>query len=101
MPDWSRARTYRGDPADVVAELSQFLEPPAWHRDAACRETSGVNFFPRFGEDAEPAKAVCAGCPVRGECLAFAAGYSERDLVGIWGGTSGRDRHAMRRRSAA
>jgi WhiB family redox-sensing transcriptional regulator len=40
------------------------------------------------------AKAVCAGCPVRPECLAFAL---QRDLHGIWGATTEDERRLMRR----
>ncbi len=40
------------------------------------------------------AKAVCAGCPVRAECLEFALANDER--WGVWGGTSERQRRAMR-----
>jgi WhiB family redox-sensing transcriptional regulator len=40
------------------------------------------------------AKAVCAGCPVREACLEFALANAER--WGVWGGTSERQRRAMR-----
>jgi WhiB family redox-sensing transcriptional regulator len=40
------------------------------------------------------AKAVCAGCPVREACLEFALANDER--WGVWGGTSERQRRAMR-----
>jgi WhiB family redox-sensing transcriptional regulator len=39
------------------------------------------------------AKAVCAGCPVRSACLVFAL---ERDLEGVWGGTTEDERRALR-----
>jgi Transcription factor WhiB len=41
----------------------------------------------------EPAKAVCAECLVRAECRD--AGI-EGDEVGIWGGTTGRERRRLR-----
>jgi WhiB family redox-sensing transcriptional regulator len=76
--------------------LATLLAPPSWHRDAACREYVGlVEFFPERGVSAEPAKAVCAGCLVREECLEYALALGEK--FGIWGGTSERERRALRR----
>src|ERR1700722_18852645 len=45
---------------------------PAWHGDAACRDHPDVNFFPTPGNAAWAARAVCAMCRVRRECLAWA-----------------------------
>ncbi|KOV41956.1 WhiB family transcriptional regulator [Streptomyces sp. H036] len=42
------------------------------------------------------AKAVCAGCPVRTECLAHALDH--RIEHGIWGGMTERERRALLRR---
>jgi WhiB family redox-sensing transcriptional regulator len=67
---------------------------PAWWADAACRGRPEVNFFPTQGEPATPAKAVCAECPVREPCLAFA--IDEHIDMGIWGGQSARDRRRGR-----
>lgn len=57
----------------------------------ACAGEDPDLFFPPDGERAGDrllrvarAKAVCAGCPVRGRCLELAAGRGER--WGIWGG---------------
>jgi WhiB family transcriptional regulator, redox-sensing transcriptional regulator len=89
--------------APTPAELFlQMLARPTWMADAACRETPSVSFFPERGQDARPAKAVCARCLVRAECLAFAEACG-RDIVGIWGGTSERERRGRRsgRRDAA
>jgi hypothetical protein len=51
--------------------------------------------FPRLRIPATAAKAVCAACVVRGECLAYA--LADPDLVGVWGGTSHAERRALRR----
>lgn len=67
---------------------------PAWHPRAACRGHPEVNFFPSRGEPNDAAKAVCAGCPVREECLAFA--QEERIEHGMWGGLSTHQRQAQR-----
>lgn len=70
------------------------LRPP-WMRDAACRELPETTFFPSLGEPSEPARAVCARCLVRHDCLAYALEHDERH--GVWGGLSTRERTAMRR----
>lgn len=74
-------------------------EDTLWMDDAECRNTDSKLFFPERGrlDDVDQAKAICAVCNVRTECLDFALKYHERD--GIWGGTSGRERtkiHSLR-----
>jgi WhiB family redox-sensing transcriptional regulator len=67
---------------------------PAWMAGAACKEHPEITFVLDRGTPAAPAKAVCASCLVRCECLAYALEYG---CVGIWGGTSDRQRaQAMR-----
>jgi hypothetical protein len=51
------------------------------------------------GESAGPARQVCAGCPVRQECLEFALCHGE--VHGIWGGLTERDRRALQTRHTA
>lgn len=72
---------------------------PQWMRDALCREYPGVAFFPVRGQTSAPAKAICHRCLVERECRAFALGNP--DLTGVWGGTSDKERKAMRSRAAA
>lgn len=64
-------------------------------RGAACRGMDAELFFPHLGENTAPAKAVCAGCPVACDCLAYA--LENRDTYGIWGGKSERERRVLRR----
>ena len=88
------------DPSEVYVALAEMLDgQPEWHRDAACREHPGVDFFPERGQPSEPAKAVCRGCLVRTECLAFA--LADPDLLGVWGATSAVQRKAMRKATQA
>jgi WhiB family transcriptional regulator, redox-sensing transcriptional regulator len=47
----------------------------------------------------EDERALCAGCPVRQECLDVAMG--DDTLTGCWGGTADAERRAMHRRSVA
>ena len=73
--------------------------PPApaladWRYRAACRGADLSVFFPGRGESAEPARQVCAGCPVREPCLDYA--LSHGITHGIWGGLAERDRRALR-----
>jgi WhiB family redox-sensing transcriptional regulator len=74
-----------------------------WRKRAACRGIDVEIFYPATEEedDAEPAKAVCAECPVRQACLEHALASRERE--GIWGGTTERERRRIlrqRRKSA-
>ena len=69
----------------------------------ACRSADPDLFF---GPDAEfvtarrareaKAKAICAGCPARADCLAFALGTGQ--AYGVWGGLNEDERRAMLRR---
>lgn len=65
-----------------------------WIERAACRGVHPALFFPIRGEGCEEAKAVCEGCEVRAECLDFAV--LNRELFGIWGGTSENERRRIR-----
>ena|SRR5437867_4083987 len=80
-----------------VPDLEQLVWRPAWMREGACTHPSlvGVNFFPGVGEMTGPAKAVCARCGVREQCLEFA--LERRELHGVWGGTSVHQRRDIRR----
>jgi WhiB family redox-sensing transcriptional regulator len=84
--------------AEMQAPDRPSRRPDPWPERAACKTASPSIFFPR-GEDGatQPdyshAKAICATCVVRGECLA--AGLYER--FGVWGGTTPRQRRGMRK----
>ena len=74
-----------------------------WRSRAACQGLDPTIFYPFSDEDvdAEPAKAVCAVCPVRESCLEHALGFREKE--GVWGGHTERERRRIirqRRRSA-
>lgn len=68
--------------------------PGGWRYRAACRGANLDLFFPGRGESAEPARRVCAGCPVREPCLDYALRHGITH--GIWGGLAERDRRALR-----
>jgi WhiB family redox-sensing transcriptional regulator len=73
-----------------------------WHA-AACRDSDPEAFFPvgdgqYAGAQVAAAKAVCARCPLGGQCLdwALTAGIGE----GIWGGHTEQERRKLRRARA-
>ena len=83
---------------------------PDWHVQAVCRGLESADSIFFGGEedsDGPPlrpsfvaaAKALCAVCPVSRECLTWA--LEKRELFGIWGGQSGRQREKLRRRMRA
>ncbi len=67
-----------------------------WFDDAACRDVDTDVFFPTSDAHAEEAKAICAACPVREECLEHA--LATRPAEGVWGGLTPIERHRMIRR---
>ena len=76
--------------------LLELARRPAWMARAACRGMEQTPFFPPSGEPGDKAREVCAGCPVREDCLRYAV---ESEVVGVWAGTSKRERRAMRRKA--
>lgn len=84
----------------MVLALSDLLFEPGemWRESAACAGTDNARFFPAGDEDPHvaEAKAVCAACPVRDECLQYA--LSTNQTEGVWGGMTGSERRRLRRR---
>ena len=78
-------------PTDVLADWvaargrclweTTFGDPPDWL-------TSG-------DPDRELATRLCAGCPVRAECLEFELRVAGDSTVGVWGGLNAADRLAL------
>ena len=64
-----------------------------WRERAACRGTDLDLFYPERGESADPARLVCAACPVCQPCLEYA--LSNRITHGIWGGLTERERRPL------
>lgn len=64
-----------------------------------CRQVDPDMFFPESSSNipVRLAKALCADCDIRQECLAYALAYN---VQGVWGGTTGKDRQEMRRGGA-
>jgi len=73
---------------------------PSWMADAACRgEGHGKYVIDVRHAPAEAVLATCAECAVRADCLAYA--MAQPDAVGVWGGTTERERRAMRNPAVA
>src|SRR5260370_911728 len=71
-----------------------------WRSVASRRSADPDLFFPvsssgKALEQAAEAKAICAGCRVRRECLAFAR--ATHQIHGVWGGMTERERYLLRR----
>lgn len=82
---------------DVTIESGPAPDPTldtSWMAEAECKGMTSL-FFTERGEDTANAKAVCMGCEVRIECLDYALAIGEK--VGVWGGTSERERRTIRR----
>lgn len=74
-----------------------------WRVNANCKDIDPELFFP-IGNTGEAmrilvrARAVCADCNVRTQCLEFALATNQD--CGVWGGTSEDERRDIRRRNA-
>lgn len=66
-----------------------------WGDRGLCKSVDPEELFVE-GAAQNRAKAVCTGCPVRTECLAYA--LDQRIEHGIWGGMTERERRALLRR---
>jgi len=89
-PRWSRPRSVR---LPVVTVAGQ----GPWRSRAACDQSTLELFFVPDDVPArearrreQAAKRVCAGCPVRGQCLRYALDAGER--YGVWGGLTAAER---------
>jgi len=65
---------------------------------ARCAQVDPDLFFPEEGQPAAPARAVCADCPVRAECLAV---FGPLVAHGVLGGLTDRERRDRRQTAAA
>ncbi len=84
----------------MAMTLEDIFDPnPGWREEAACAGADPDLFFPVGDTDLETiaaAKAVCAGCPVKEDCLAYSIETNQTD--GVWGGLTASERRRLRRR---
>jgi len=83
----------------LTEELLGLSDSPAWWFEGLCAQTDPELFFPEKGGSVREAKAVCAGCPVRAQCLAHALAHGER--FGVWGGLSEPERRRLKQADVA
>lgn len=105
MADQRDSQDPRDEADSPTDAASQLLTPaeamavpatgdPAWRNQAAC--TNGQHdpelWWPHPSQDAVEARAICAGCPVLGDCRdAYLDNDSPGDRDGIWAGVRGRE----------
>lgn len=87
----------------VISPLPQLTAAPSteWQQHGQCRSTDATVFFPPAHFEPKPereareakAKAICARCNVRRECLQWA--LKVREPYGVWGGYSESERKKM------
>lgn len=70
----------------------------AWMDAANCATTDPAIFHPEKGASPEPAKSVCASCPVIAQCQIFADRQPEP--YGVLAGQAAWERRKARRRAA-
>lgn len=84
------------DLAHICAQLRNIdVEHDTWFEQAACKGMDTNLFMPERGDNkaARQAIAICDGCDVKWNCLAY--GLGERQ--GIWGGQTDKARRAIAR----
>src|SRR3954466_14304498 len=86
-------RIERFPEVDVASLPTHPTPPDFWQERAACFGVEPDVFFPVSEEEAGPALAFCAVCPIREECLSWALKNGER--YGVWGGTTEQQRRRL------
>jgi WhiB family redox-sensing transcriptional regulator len=95
-----------------LAEPGRLTGPGSWDlviRHAQCSDgdLDPDQWFPvsddpaQARQEAAAAIAICATCPVRGQCLALALRHWDIGQHGVWGGLIAADRARLRRQSPA
>lgn len=82
-----------------TADFLAGLNDQPWASQALCAQTDPEAFFPDKGGSTREAKATCATCDVRDQCLTYALEHDEP--FGIWGGLSERERRRLKKSPAA
>jgi Transcription factor WhiB len=83
------------DAPDEPLLISDFLNRPTWHGQAACKTVGVGAYFAQDEGSLELARAICAGCPVPQECHDVA--MADPSLEGIWAGYDAKGRRALPR----
>lgn len=80
---------------DTMNDLAGLVTGTEWPSRALCAQVDPELFFPEKGDhtSSKQAKTVCRRCQVQQECLA--AALEQREMYGVWGGTSEKDRRSL------
>lgn len=84
--------TALGEGLDLLELFSLPAAALDWQESAGCRGHEASAFFPplvgrsRYAPVSATAAAICAGCPVRVECLLFGLDMEDEAQAGVWGG---------------
>lgn len=76
------------------------MTPPIkydWQEDALCTQISPEIFFPKIGQSAIDARAICNACPVKMQCLSYImdiefSSENEGRRHGVFGGLTEKER---------
>lgn len=95
--DYDGGHTYMRRTRHPVLEPAQRLTFERFLPDgqAACTETDPELWFPPKGIQPREALRICQGCELVDACLDYA--LTHRELDGVWGGTTMRERQQIRR----
>src|SRR3954447_5577728 len=93
MPRPHEVAIARRDPR-LLGAIDERRADEAWRTPGAWPSGDPETFFPAPNEPSESAVALCGTCDVQGPCLAWALQVG--DCHGVWGGTTPRERRAMR-----
>jgi WhiB family transcriptional regulator, redox-sensing transcriptional regulator len=95
-PAWVTLAACAGTDPDLFFPLTEDALPGDWAGLALCAESDPEAWFPEKGGSSRQAKAICARCEVRAECLAYAMEHGITS--GVWGGMSENERRLEKRR---
>ncbi|MGZ6005420.1 MAG: WhiB family transcriptional regulator [Candidatus Saccharimonadales bacterium] len=93
--DDKAARTVNGYTLEVSRRLFSAHDADWWKGFGKCVVENTEIFFPELGSNGTEAKAICAECEVKAECLAYA--LADISIQGVWGGTSDKERKDIRK----
>lgn len=86
----------------TIARLVPLMEPELdgaelgeWAVRSRCAGADPGLFFPPRNDPGLAARAICFGCEVRKQCLAYATANAH-EIFGIWGGLDRADRLRLR-----
>lgn len=80
--------------------IKNLLQRYSWMDQADCKGKTHL-MFPKEHKDITyivEARALCASCPVKPQCLEYALEFPSADMHGVWAGLTSRQLAAEQRR---